>query len=498
MGGGGQQVLVTRRAALAVFAVAGLAACAEGQTDGRGAAATAAGSGAAQAQDVGARPVAPSTGGCDVSNLPPRRAAAVAFDATGRQIWSVPLPTGQELDANIGPLVDGDTVYTSEGDELRALAAADGQQRWRLPLGGFVYDASLRDGVLVVRVGPLERGQLVGVDPAAGRVLWRYPPQPGALSWQHLSTGDGGIVAIVDGGALLVLGRRDGALRWSHPPQRRELPKVFSAAGDRVLRLDRGALAAYHATTGRLLWRTVGVHRGQDLGARLTVSADGALAVVWDLNATAVTAYRLDSGRRHWQVGGLQPWSAVVGVGPAGIAVVSAIEGGQRHELLLVDQVSGRVRWRQGLPGPLGLDMNPFVDRLALVTARDVVLVTPGPRGQDPTFVAAYRADDGRVRWRIPMQVGGWPAWTPDGRLLVVGAPTATGSRGPQQSLTAVNVGDGRLLWHSELPLNADRPAAPLGAGAVIQVWDPPRGCAAVGVAHGDASGTDGAPPLHR
>jgi len=205
-----------------------------------------------------------------------------------------------------------------------------------------------------------------------------------------------------------------------------------------------------------------------------------------------VTAFRLDTGTRSWQVGGLQPWSAVVGAGPAGIAVVSEIDRHQRHELLLVDQASERVRWRQRLPGPLGHDMNPSMDRLALVTASDVVLVTPGPRGQNPTSLAA-RAQDGRVRWRIPMQLAGWPTWTPDGRLLVVGAPA--GSTGPQQSLLAVDVRDGRLLWRSPLPLNADRPAALLGAGAVIQVWDPDpvHACAAVGT----ASGADGAPPLH-
>jgi outer membrane protein assembly factor BamB len=482
MGGSGQQILVTRRAVLTMFAAAGLAACGQGQTDRQGAGRKAAGSGgdSASGLDVGGRLRVPSTG-CDTSNLPPRHAAAVAFDAAGRQLWSVPLPVGQEHDANIGPLVAGEIVYTSEGDELRALSVADGRQRWRLPLGGFVYDASVRDGVFVVRVGPLDRGSLVGVDPAGGHVLWRYPRQPGALSWQHLSTADGGIVAIGAGGALLALNRRDGTLRWSRPSRSRQLPKLFVAVGDRVLRLDRGALEAFHSATGGLLWRTEGTHRGLDFAANLTVSGDGVLVLVWDSNVTAVTAYRLDNGTRSWQVGGLQPDGAVVGAGPAGIALASKIDRNQRHELLLVDQASGRVRWRQALPGPLPLDMNPHLDQLALVTASDVVLHTPGPRGGNPAFLAAYRADDGGLRWRIPMMAGGWPTWTADGRLLVVGAPA--GSSGSQQSLLAVDVRDGRLLWHSELPLNANRPAAPLGAGAVIQMWDPQRACALVDTA---------------
>jgi outer membrane protein assembly factor BamB len=467
MGGIGR-IILTRRAAMALLGVAGLAACDQ-----------AAGSRATSSPNSAGRAAPSSTVGCDPSKLPPRRAAVVAFDATGQQRWSVPLPTGADLDANVGPLVDGDTVYTTQGDELRALAGADGRQRWRLPLGSFVYDASLRGGILVVRVGPLDRGQLLGVDPTAGRVRWRYPRQPGQLSWQHVSSADGAIATIGEHGALVVLDRHDGAARWSRASRGRGMPKVFTAAGSRVLRLDGGALEAYDAATGRRRWRTAGVHRGEDFAATLTVHGDG--VVVWDPSSAihTVDAYRLDSGTRRWRLGGLRE-PAVVGVGPAGIAVVSRIDRNRRHELLLVDPASGRVRWRRGLPGPLDLDMNPAVDRLALVTGSDVVLVTPGPRGLPPTFLAAYRVGDGRVRWRLPIQAGDWPTWTPDGRLLVVGAPPAIST--PTQSLTCVDVRSGKLLWRGPLPNLANRPAAPLGAGAVIQVVDPQRVCLDVGI----------------
>ncbi len=486
MGGIGQ-VSVTRRAALGLLGAAGLAACdqAASPVTGKQAVGTSA---VSTAEAAGRRTPRPAAG-CDAPKLPPRRAAVLAFDATGQQRWSVALPAGAEMDANVGPLVDGDTVYSSEGDELRALAAADGRQRWRRPLGSFVYDASIHGGVLVVRVGPLDHGRLLGVDSAGGPLLWHYPAQPGPLSWQHASTADGGIAAIGDHGALVVLNRHDGVVRWSQPSQGQDMPKIFTTLGDRVLRLDGGALEAYDAATGRGLWRTPGVHRGQDFQATLTVSDDS--VVVWDQSSdtTAVAAYRLDTGKRRWRLGGLRE-PAVVGVGPAGIAVVSQIDRDQRHELLLVDPASGQVRWRRGLPGPLDLDMNPAVDRLALVTSSDVVLVTPGPRGQAPILLAAYRALDGQLRWRVPIQAGGWPTWTPDGRLLLVGAPPD--SSVPEQSLTAVDVRRGRLLWRSALPLVADRPAAPLGAGAVIQVWDPVRACADVGTASVDTPGLAG------
>jgi outer membrane protein assembly factor BamB len=472
------QISLTRRAALALLGVAGLAACKQAQGSAAGRQAT--GSRAASSLDSADRLPSRPGRGCDLPKLPPRRAAVVAFDAGGQQLWSVPLPIGSDMDANVGPLVDGETVFSTQGDELRALAATDGRQRWRLPLGGHVYDASIRDGILVVRVGPLDRGRLLGIEVASGRVRWRYPPKPGPLSWQHLSTADGGIVAVGDRGTLLALHRRDGGVRWSRPSRGRGTPKIFAAAGDRVLRLDRGALEAYQAASGRQLWRTAAVHRGLDFEANLTVSDDG--VVVWDHSsaATALAAYRLDSGRRHWRVGGLRE-PAVIGVGPAGVAVVSRIDRDRRHQLLLVDPASGRVGWRRGLPGPLDLDMNPAVDRLALVTGSEVVLVTSGPRGQAPILLAAYRARDGQLGWRIPLQADHRPTWTRDGRGLIVGAPPH--SSVPKPSLTAVDVRSGRLLWRRPLPMLADRPATPLGAGAVIQVWDPARGCAGVGTA---------------
>ena len=96
-------------------------------------------------------------------------------------------------------------------------------------------------------------------------------------------------------------------------------------------------------------------------------------------------------------------------------------------------------------------------------------------------MLAAYRARDGRLGWRVPVQAGGWPTWTPDGRLLIVGSPPY--STVPKPALTAVDVRSGRLLWRSPLPMIATRSATPLGPGAVIQVWDPQLACADVGTA---------------
>jgi hypothetical protein len=179
---------------------------------------------------------------CDTSAAPPRRAAVIAYDGAGHQRWSVPLPVGSQLDANVGPLVDGDTVYSTQGDQLRALAAGAGRQRWRLDLGGSVYDASVRDGVIVVRVGPLDAGHVLGVDAASGRELWRYtPPRGASLSWQQLLTDDGGVVVTGERGALVVLNRHDGVVRWTRQPasgprQKSSRPPATACCGSTAAR----------------------------------------------------------------------------------------------------------------------------------------------------------------------------------------------------------------------------------------------------------------------
>ena len=111
-----------------------------------------------------------------------------------------------------------------------------------------------------------------------------------------------------------------------------------------------------------------------------------------------------------------------------------------------------------------------------------VILVEP-QLGENIGMAARAMGNFALSSLRIVNPRDGWPAWTQDGRLLVVGSVSHGG--GLAQSLSCVDVHRGRPLWRGALPMVADRPAAPLGAGAVIQVWDPARACAEVGAAPG-------------
>jgi outer membrane protein assembly factor BamB len=428
----------------------------------------------------GATP-APVRRGCDTSSEPPRRAAIVAYDPAGRVRWSVPIPPGQDHDSNIGPLVDGDVVISTEGGALRALRASDGGELWRRPLGGFVYDASIAGGVLVARVAPLDSGYVVGVDAATGAELWRFA-QPGQanMSWQELATDDGGVVVTGDRGRLVVLDRRDGSVRWSRRPRDRSTPRVFATAGNRVLWLNGGALEALDAASGRLLW-SVAAARPGDFSARLTVTG-GAVVVTADVRPAPrpVTAYELATGHRRWRLDALED-ASVLGAGPAGVAVTAENGKARWRQLALVDAATGAVRWRQPLTGYVREDMVDEVDRQVLVTAGQVVAVE-----ESSDLVVSRDAATGAIRWRKPLGAfPGTPRWTDDGRLLLTASRdvrVAPGTAGPpslDESLVSIAIGSGELGWRSPLPLMAQRPATPLGDGAVIQVADPRRACLA-------------------
>jgi outer membrane protein assembly factor BamB len=477
----GTAVLVTVAVALGLGGCARPGAAAAGNSsaaqaaDGRAA-------GLAQSGDPnkpGARPM-PAWPGCDTSPQPPRKAAIIAYDGGGRTRWSVPLPAGPVQDSNVGPMVDGDVVFSTEGDELRALRAADGGHLWRLALGGWVYDASVSDGVIVARVGPLDDGHVVGVDAGTGAELWRWTqPRGAAMSWQELPTADGGVVVTGALGSLVVLDRHDGRVRWTRQPRERSTPRVFATAGNRVLWLDGGALEEFDAAGGRRLWRVAGAGRPGDFSLRLTVTG-GIVVVTVGLQPAyrPVTAYDLATGRQRWRLDRLRDGS-VVGAGPAGLAVVADAGKARWDDLALVDASTGAVRWRRPLTGWIRQDMVDDVDRQALVTADLVVAVE-----EVSNLVVARDAANGAIRWRRPLDAfPGTPRWTDAGRLLLTAThdvPDASASakpEAPDESLLSIDTGSGQVRSRSPLPLPADRPATPLGDGAVIQVADPMRAC---------------------
>lgn len=182
-----------------------------------------------------------------------RKSIVGADPRTGRELWRVPFEVDMD-NTIVTPLFVGDVLVTSDYQM--------GMHAWRIEWDGRAWsprklwrqrDASLFTSSPVLVAGQvvgfseLRKGQLVGVDPGDGRVLWRGEPRWGEhatlVAWgPHLLAfrEDGSLVvgAVSPGGfrglGTYRLGRRG---TWAHP----------AVAGGRILVRDGSRLLAYRA-----------------------------------------------------------------------------------------------------------------------------------------------------------------------------------------------------------------------------------------------------------
>ena len=165
---------------------------------------------------------------------------AFALDlADGKQIWRTEV--GKRYDEQFGkgpratPTVDGDTVYVLGSlGTLKALAASDGAERWKLelteafgaqvPQWGFSVSAIVDGGKVILEGGGPQGKSYAGIDAKTGKVLWTSgdgPEQPGYMSPLVVDIG-GRHQYIGAVGTTIRSLDASGKLLWSHPWPRGE------------------------------------------------------------------------------------------------------------------------------------------------------------------------------------------------------------------------------------------------------------------------------------
>lgn len=272
--------------------------------------------------------------------------------------------------------------------------------------------------------------------------LQRVEPA-GARLYIH---GDGGLVAV---------DARTGALRWRRP-EARPLQR-----GDAGLVVDEeGALLALDARTGRVLWRVLALDEGPFYAAwrsrrRVLAMSDATLfgledgRTTWRYDACfgqihqVVThgplawmtaddgilhAVRLADGTRQFAlpVQG-DPEEGLLLV-PEGLLVSTQREPEGRGLLNLLDPLTGAIRWRIGLEGPL---LGPPV------VLGDGVVQAHGSTHQ--VTLECVGLADGQLRWRHrQLPVGGHPRLVGGDPLLV---------KTPDGGLVALEPTNGRIRW---------------------------------------------------
>lgn len=238
-------------------------------------------------------------------------------------------------------------IHGSDGPSLYALDAADGTERWRTGVDGWIYSLRAEAGTVVTGT----RGGGVQVwDAASGRLRWeRGGAQTEFETPESGPSVTGGVVYFHGGGRLHALDVETGAERWSYPtgdggamPTRPvvEDGSVFATAGNRVLALD--------ARSGAERWRfdAPAVMFGPPAYVPGPGVSGGGVYIADYLG----TVYALDpaDGRDRWRVATEQRQS----VEPVLVAGGSVMLGAG-SALYTLDAVSGTPKWRFAAQGEI-------------------------------------------------------------------------------------------------------------------------------------------------
>jgi outer membrane protein assembly factor BamB len=177
--------------------------------------------------------------------LPLRNERIVALSRVdGRTVWS------RDVESSTTPVVGAGVVYVLASDEVHALDAATGDERWRADL-----EPHLNIGLAVVGdrlFAVLEPATLVAISAADGSIVWRRPLASPPL---HAVISDGSrlYVAMADGTVAAVLAS-DGQGVWQMEFEG-TLARPALVADRLIVGTAANEIFALDSRSGTLAWR---------------------------------------------------------------------------------------------------------------------------------------------------------------------------------------------------------------------------------------------------
>lgn len=282
----------------------------------------------------------------------------LALAARPAPLWAVPIGEGNSRRARIAaaPVVAGGRIFTLDAAQRLAATSTAGQGLWQSSLvpetdrDGIATGGGLAtDGARVFAATGF--GELVAVDAAAGRVLWRQrltAPVAGAPAVA------GGLVHVVarDGSAWAIE-VENGRIRWQLPGSP-AAAGVLGAAGpavtDRAVLLPfaSGEVVAALRQGGVQLWgaTVAGERRGRAYAGVADITADPVVqgdVVYVGTQAGRTVALKLSSGERIW--------TANQGAtGPVAVAGDALFLVNDEARLMRLDAATGETVWTADLP----------------------------------------------------------------------------------------------------------------------------------------------------
>jgi outer membrane protein assembly factor BamB len=285
-------------------------------------------------------------GGPDVE--PP--AELVEFDPTAAitEVWSADIGKGPDRRfLRLAPVRHGDTLYVVDiKGSVRALAQANGKERWHTDLGlEITGGVGFGDGLVLVAS---RKGVVVALDANQGGELWRAQAASEVLAPPAVGSGVV-VVQSVDGkltGLESVTGKRLWILERSEPALSLRGTAAPVVLSDVVLSgFASGKIVAVNIKSGQLLWEIpVAQPQGRseierliDVDVPVLVSGRILLAAAYQGKIVAVN---LESGRLLWSRE-LSTYSALAA--DADNVYVSDVHG----HVVALDLGSGSTVWKQ-------------------------------------------------------------------------------------------------------------------------------------------------------
>ena len=281
-----------------------------------------------------------------------------AIGAGITRIWSANIgaPSGRKHRITSDPVVAGGRVFTLDSRAGVTATATSGATLWQADLtppsespdsasGGGLAVAG---GVVYATTG---FGELVALDAAAGKVLWRQKFDAG-IGGAPTVSGDIVYVVARDASAWAIR-TKDGKVLWQLPgtPSGSGMTGVSApAVNDRlvVFPFPSGEMIAALKNGGLTLWQSkvAGARLGRAYASVTDLTGDPVIlgtTVYAGSSAGKVTAIDVDSGERIW--------TATEGaVSPVQVAGGSVFLVSDENRLVRLDQATGEVIWAVELP----------------------------------------------------------------------------------------------------------------------------------------------------
>lgn len=307
-----------------------------------------------------------------------------------KRLWQVTVGNGvEEDDSRLEPAIgEQRVVAASHNGVLLAVERETGKLLWKQRTGlSITAGPAAAYGSVVIGT---DKGELAAFSEEDGHALWKV--SVGAVTYTSPAVSSDTVIVLSSDGVIHALNRQDGSVRWTYNTS---VPSL-SLKGNAAPLLDEsrvyvatsgGKLFGFDLASGVSGWDVrVATNNGRselermsDIVGNMLQSSDG---IIYSVGyQSQLTATAPDNGRRRWQLDTSSVNDLAEGLGNVYVTDVSG-------NVIAVDQVSGKVSWKQTAYEWHTLTNPTVVDSLLAV-------------GDDEGRVHLLAQSDGQLRGRI-------------------------------------------------------------------------------------------------